>query len=159
MAPPWFRSGLAKINRQTRTCGGVTDWKGMGLCNHHWVIPPLESLVRRKISHVLEHGDRPVPCSEKLDFPHLPVDSLLPLKKPVLLDVAFHSFSCRTNWGRRQLNCKEIAGAMDLPFWFSSSPLFDNWFDRHSRGNSMPLKPFQALALFFKSSPEVAASA
>lgn len=125
----WGRRGIAeswaRLALKHEHVGGVTDWKGLCLSNH-WAIPPLEPSVRRNISHVLEHGDRPVPCSEKLDFPHLPVDGLLPLTTRVLLgDVAFHNFSCRTNWGRRQLNRKEISGAMDLPLWFSGSTLFD----------------------------------
>jgi hypothetical protein len=87
-----------------------------------------------------------------LDFPHLSVDSLLPLNAGALLDVAFHTFSSRTGWGRRQLNRKEIAGAMDLPLWFSTSPLIEAWFRRHELGVCMPLKPFQTLmGMFFKS--------
>ena len=132
--------------------GGVTDWVGTSLSNH-WAIPSLPPSVRRNIGHVLEHGDRPTPCCETLNFPHLSVNSLLPLKELIFLDVAFHSYSSRTNWGRRQLNRKEIAGAMDLPLWFSTSSLFDDWYCRYLQGTSIPLKPFQTLmGLFLKSS-------
>jgi hypothetical protein len=81
----------------------------------HWAIPSWPASVQRNISQVLDHGNRPTPCSERLDFPHLLVDSLLPLHDKALLDVAFHSQSSRTNWGRRHLNGKEIAGATDSP--------------------------------------------
>ena len=133
--------------------GGVTDWHGTCFARH-WSLPPLPPSVRRNLGHILEHGDRPRVCSEQLDFPHLSVDSLLPLGFP-LLDVAFHSYSSRTGWGRRQLNNAELAGAMDLPLWFSLSAHFDPWLERHSRGLVMPLKPFQTMlkCLFDSSDP------
>ena len=77
--------------------GGATAWHGTGFARH-WSLPPLPPYVRRNISHILEHGDRPRVCSEQLHFPHLSVDSLLPLGMP-LLDVAFQSYSLRTGWG------------------------------------------------------------
>jgi hypothetical protein len=120
----------------------------------NFILPGLPPSVRRNLGHVLEHGDRPVPCSPDLDFHHLSVDSLLPLHTGGFLDVAFHTFSSRTGWGRRQLNRKEIAGAMDLPLWFSQSPLIDSWFTRFDLGLCMPLKPFQTLmGMYFKSVP------
>ena len=60
--------------------GGVTEWSGT-IVARNWVIPPLQDSVQQNLGHVLEHGDRPSPCSEQIDFPHLSADSLLPLKK------------------------------------------------------------------------------
>jgi hypothetical protein len=77
----------------------------------------------------------------------------------MLLDVAFHSYSSRTGWGRRQLNGKEIAGAMDLPLWFSTSPLFGPWMTRHTEGLAVPLKPFQALMSLWMRDEEIPPSA
>jgi hypothetical protein len=85
--------------------GGVTDWKGTNVATN-WSVPPFSALVRRKLGHVLEHGDSPTLCSEKLDFLHLTEDALLPLKERILPDVAFHTFSSCMGWGRRQINCK-----------------------------------------------------
>ena len=105
--------------------GGVIEWSGT-IVARNWIIPPLQDSVQRNLGHVLEQSDLPSPCSEQFDFPHLSAESLLPLKESTLPDVAFHTYASRTGWGRRQLNHKEIAGAMDLPLWFSTwSPLFD----------------------------------
>ena len=132
--------------------GGASDWSGTTSARH-WAIPSWPPSVQRNIGHILDHGDRPTPCSALLNFDHLSADSLLPCRATSLLDVAFHSYSSRTNWGRRQLNGKEIAGAMDLPLWFSTSALFGAWWDRHAEGSSIPLKPFQSLlTLWFLSS-------
>ena len=131
--------------------GGVTDWFGT-LLARHWFIPPLPDSVRRNLGHVLDHGDRPSPCSASLDFPHLSTASLLPIKESLLVDVAFHTYASRTGWGRRKLNRKEIAGAMDLPLWFSTSSSFDRWCQRFELGRCLPLKPFQSvMKLFLKS--------
>lgn len=81
----------------------------------------------------------------KAGFSSLVGEWLLPLGS-LLLDVIFHSFRCHTGWGHRQLNSKEIASAMDLPLWYSTSPVFLGWLDRHARGQTaMPLKPFQSI--------------
>jgi hypothetical protein len=148
----WMRRGVFK-NWQGRSftheqVGGVTDWRGTARTNLR-AMPVLPETVKRNLSHVLEHGDRPTPCCASLDFPHLSVNELLPLNESVLLDVAFHTYSSRTNWGRRQLNDKEIAGAMDLPLWFSMSPLFGNWSKRYDGGSCIPLKPFQTILKLF----------
>ena len=135
--------------------GGVTDWHGT-IFARRWSVPMLPASVRRNLGHILDHGDRPTPCSEKLDFPHLSPESLLPLHTGALCDVAFPSHSSYTKWGSRPLSPKEIAGAMDLPLWFSTSPLLGAWLVRHSGGHSIPLKPFQTiLSLAFADSGEV----
>ena len=123
--------------------GGATDWTGTVMARA-WTVPPVPPSVRRNLSHVLDHSDRPQECPKVRDFAHLNPNKLLPLGVP-LLDVVFPSHCCRTGWGRRPLNDKEIGGAMDLPLWFSTSPLFDAWSQRHALCKAMPLKLFQTI--------------
>jgi hypothetical protein len=104
--------------------------------------------VRQSIEHVLEHEDRPLPCSANLGFPHLATKDLLPLKEKFLLDASFPSRSSCTQWGHHQLTKTEIAGAMCLPLWFSDSSLFTRW-SKQQMGSDLPLKNAQTIMGLF----------
>ena len=104
--------------------GGVT--KAMGMFGtigiEDFSVP--EDPLRRFISHVIKHSERPTPCSLPFRQRHYTVDDRLSLHE-LQLPVVFASGFSRTGWGQRSLVPSELGHAFDLPSFVSWEAIKD----------------------------------
>ena len=116
----WVRVSHAMV-------GGVTKAMGIfGTIGIEAFSVPEDSL-RRSISHVIKHSERPSPCSLPFRQRHYTVDHRLSLHE-LQLPVVFASGFSRTGWGQRSLVPSELAHAFDLPSFVSWESIKDASF-------------------------------
>ena len=97
--------------------GGVTLVKGLfGLVGFPDIeIPPT---VKRNIGHIVDHGERPHPCSASPQGKHYTTDDLVSLSE-LDLPVVYSTWRSSQGWGSRRFSGKEVRQLFDLPRWIT----------------------------------------